>query len=93
MNKADLVDKIAKDAGISKADANAALDSFTTNVQKSLKKGQNVTLVGFGTFSVSKRKARTGRNPQTGQAIKIKARKVPKFKPGKQLRDSVNKAR
>lgn len=91
MNKADLIDKIAKDAKISKAAAGTAVDSFLTNIERSLKKGQNVTLVGFGTFSVTKRKARTGRNPQTGQSIKIKARKVPKFKPGKQLRDTVNK--
>jgi DNA-binding protein HU-beta len=91
MNKADLVAKIAKDAKISKAAASVAVDSFLTNIERSLKKGQNVTLVGFGTFSVTKRKARTGRNPQTGQSIKIKARKVPKFKPGKQLRDTVNK--
>lgn len=91
MNKADLIDKIAKDAKISKAAAGTAVDSFLTNIERSLKKGQNVTLVGFGTFSVTKRKARTGRNPQTGQSIKIKARKVPKFKPGKQLRDTINK--
>ena len=91
MNKADLIDKIAKDAKISKAAAGTAVDSFLTNIERSLKKGQNVTLVGFGTFSVTKRKARTGRNPPTGQSIKIKARTVPKFKPGKQLRDTVNK--
>ena len=91
MNKADLVAKIAKDADISKATAASAVDSFLSNVTKTLKKNQSVTLVGFGTFSTAKRKARTGRNPQTGQTIKIAARKVPKFKAGKQLRDSVNK--
>jgi DNA-binding protein HU-beta len=93
MNKADLVAKIAKDADIPKSSANAAIDSFLNHITMGLKKGQNVTLVGFGTFSVTKRKARTGRNPQTGQTIKIAARKVPKFKPGKQLRDYVNKGR
>ncbi len=85
MNKADLIDAIAKDARISKADAGKALDSLTKRITQSLKKGENVTLVGFGTFSISKRKARTGRNPQTGETIKIKARKVPKFKAGKDL--------
>ena len=85
MNKAELVQKIADDAGISKAQANMALDSFTTTVTKTLKSGDKVTLVGFGTFSVSKRQARTGRNPQTGEAIKIKAKKVARFKAGKEL--------
>ena len=85
MNKAELVQKIADDAGISKAQANAALDSFTEAVTKTLKGGDKVTLVGFGTFSVSKRQARTGRNPQTGEAIKIKAKKVARFKAGKEL--------
>jgi len=85
MNKADLIDKIAKDADITKAQANAALDSFTDTVIASLKKGDRVTLVGFGTFSVSERAARNGRNPQTGAVIKIKARKVPKFKAGKEF--------
>jgi DNA-binding protein HU-beta len=89
MNKADLVAKIAGDAGISKAAAAKALNSFTTTVTKVLKKGQKVTLVGFGTFSVAKRKARNGVNPQTGAKIKIKARKVPKFTCGKALKDSV----
>ena len=91
MNKADLVAKIAKDADISKATAADAVDSFLTNITKTLKKNESVTLVGFGTFSTAKRKARTGRNPQTGQTIKIAARKVSKFKPGKQLRDAINK--
>ncbi|MFN9108695.1 MAG: HU family DNA-binding protein [Bacteroidota bacterium] len=85
MNKAELVAKIAEDAGISKTQANAALDSFTTAVTKTLKSGDKVTLVGFGTFSVTKRSARTGRNPQTGATIKIKAKKVAKIKAGKEV--------
>jgi len=85
MNKAEIIDKIAADAEISKKEANAVLDSFTEAVAKTLKKGDKVTLVGFGTFSVSKRAARTGRNPQTGATIKIKAKKVAKFKAGKEL--------
>jgi DNA-binding protein HU-beta len=85
MNKAELIDMIAKDSGISKTQANEALDSFTNTVVASLKKGDRVTLVGFGTFSVSERAARNGRNPQTGEVIKIKARKVPKFKAGKEF--------
>lgn len=89
MNKADLIEAIAKDVSLSKADAGRALDSITKRITQSLKKGENVTLVGFGTFSVTKRKARTGRNPQTGEAIKIKARKVPKFKAGKDLTTAV----
>jgi DNA-binding protein HU-beta len=85
MNKAELVDKIAKDADITKAQANEALDSFTKSVVTSLKKGDKVTLVGFGTFSVTKRSARVGRNPQTGKEIKIPAKKVAKFKAGKEF--------
>ena len=85
MNKAELIAKIADDAGITKTQANATVDSFVDAVTKSLKKGDKVTLVGFGTFSVSKRAARNGRNPQTGAVIKIKARKVAKFKAGKEL--------
>ena len=85
MNKAELVAKIAEDAGITKSQANGALDSFIEAVTKTLKGGGKVTLVGFGTFSVSKRNARTGRNPQTGEAIKIKAKKVARFKAGKEL--------
>jgi DNA-binding protein HU-beta len=85
MNKAELVAKIADDAGISKTQANTALDSFIEAITKTLKGGGKVTLVGFGTFSVSKRAARTGRNPQTGEAIKIKAKKVARFKAGKEL--------
>lgn len=85
MNKAELIAKIAEDAGVTKTQANAAIDSFTSAVQKTLKAGGKLTLVGFGTFSVSKRAARTGRNPQTGATIKIKAKKVAKFKAGKEL--------
>jgi len=91
MNKAELVAKLAEDAGVTKTQANAAIDSFTEAVAKTLKKGDTVTLVGFGTFSVSKRSARTGRNPQTGAAIKIAARKVAKFKAGVDLSKAVNK--
>ena len=85
MNKAELVSKIADDAGLSKSQANGALDSFIDAVTKALKSGNKVTLVGFGTFSVSKRNARTGRNPQTGETIKIKAKKVARLKAGKEL--------
>ncbi|HEU4472050.1 MAG TPA: HU family DNA-binding protein [Flavisolibacter sp.] len=85
MNKAELINKIADDAGVTKTQANAALDSFVEAVTKTLKGGGKVTLVGFGTFSVSKRAARNGRNPQTGEVIKIKARKVARFKAGKEL--------
>ena len=85
MNKAELIAKIADDAGITKTQANASLDSFVAAVTKTLKSGNKVTLVGFGTFSVSKRAARNGRNPQTGAVIKIKAKKVAKFKAGKEL--------
>src|ERR1041384_6449352 len=85
MNKADLIKKVSEDAGVTKTQANAALDSFVEAVTKTLKGGGKVTLVGFGTFSVSKRAARNGRNPQTGAVIKIKARKVAKFKAGKEL--------
>jgi len=89
MTKAELLEKAAKDAGISKAAAAKALDSFFDGVVKSVKKGNKVAFVGFGTFSVSKRKARTGRNPQTGEPIKIPARKVPKFSAGKTFKDAV----
>ena len=85
MNKAELITKIADDAGVNKTQANAAVDSFIEAVTKTLKSGGKVTLVGFGTFSVSKRSARNGRNPQTGAVIKIKAKKVAKFKAGKEL--------
>ena len=90
MTKAELIEKMAKDAGISKSAAKAALDSFVSNVTKALKKKDGkVTLVGFGTFQKIRRKARKGRNPQTGEAIKIKAQKTVKFKPGKKLKASV----
>ncbi|MBR6390347.1 MAG: HU family DNA-binding protein [Lachnospiraceae bacterium] len=90
MNKTELVDAIAKQAGLSKKDSEAALKAFTDTVGKALKKGDKVQLVGFGTFEVSKRAARTGRNPQTGAEMKIKASKAPKFKAGKALKDLVN---
>ena len=91
MTKTELVSTIAKDAAIPKAAAEKALSSFTANVTKSLKKGIKVTLVGFGTFTVSKRAARKGRNPQTGKTISIPATKVPKFRAGKALKDAVKK--
>jgi DNA-binding protein HU-beta len=90
MTKAELVEQMSKDAKITKVAAAAALESFTTSVTKALKKKDGkVTLVGFGTFQKTRRKARKGRNPQTGAVIKIKARNVVKFKPGKKLRDSI----
>jgi DNA-binding protein HU-beta len=89
LNKGDLVGKIAKDAGITKGQAEAAFNSLIAGVKTSLKKGMKVTIVGFGTYSVAKRKARIGRNPQTGAPIKIAARKVPKFTPGSELKSAV----
>ncbi len=89
-NKSDLIEAIAKSADISKAAAGRALDATIESIKKSLKKGELVSLVGFGTFYVGKRAARTGRNPRTGAAIKIKAAKVPKFRAGKGLKDAVN---
>jgi DNA-binding protein HU-beta len=89
MNKAELIAKLADDAGITKTQANATLDSFIGAVTKTLKGGGKVTLVGFGTFSVTKRAARNGRNPRTGAVIKIKAKKVAKFKAGKDLASKV----
>ena len=91
MTKAELIDRVAKDNEVSKALAEKILNSVTDQVTKCLKKNDKITLTGFGTFSVSKRKARTGRNPQTGAEIKIKATKVPKFKAGKALKDLVAK--
>ena len=85
MNKAELIEAIAADAGLSKADSKKALDAFITATTKSLKKGDRVALVGFGSWSVSKRSARTVRNPQTGKEIKIPAKKVVKFKAGAEL--------
>lgn len=89
MNKAELIDAIAADAGLSKADAKRALDSFINATTKALKKGDRVALVGFGSWSISKRAARTGRNPQTGKEIKIAAKKVVKFKAGAELAGSI----
>jgi DNA-binding protein HU-beta len=91
VNKATLIELIAKDAGITKTAAASAVDSMTTGITKALKKNQRVTLVGFGTWGVTKRKARIGRNPQTGEAIKIKAKKAVRFKAGKQLERALNK--
>ncbi|MDD2684611.1 MAG: HU family DNA-binding protein [Gallionella sp.] len=90
MNKSDLVEAIAKSADISKAAAGRALDATVESIKKALKKGDTVSLVGFGTFKVGKRAARNGRNPRTGATIKIKAAKVPKFSAGKGLKDAVN---
>ncbi|GAA0203411.1 MULTISPECIES: HU family DNA-binding protein [Kangiella] len=90
MNKSELIDAIAAGADISKAAAGRALDSMLEAVTDSLQKGEGVSLVGFGTFSVKERAARTGRNPKTGETIQIKAAKVPGFKAGKALKDAVN---
>ncbi len=90
MNKAELIDAMAEGAGISRSDAKKALDSFIDSTTGALKKGDRVALVGFGSFSVSERSARTGRNPQTGKEIKIEAKKVVKFKAGADLSGSVN---
>ncbi|WIO73023.1 HU family DNA-binding protein [Porticoccaceae bacterium LTM1] len=90
MNKSELIDTIAAAADISKASAGRALDAATSAVTEALKKGDQVSLVGFGTFSVKQRAARTGRNPQTGAEIQIAAANVPSFKPGKALKDAVN---
>jgi DNA-binding protein HU-beta len=89
MNKGDLIARMAKDARVSKAAAEKSIDSFCDAVTATLKKGGKVTLVGFGTFSTARRKARVGRNPATGQVIKIAAATVPKFSPGKALKDTV----
>lgn len=91
MNKGDLIGKISNDAKITKSQAESALNSFMKCTEDTLKKGGKITLVGFGTFGVSKRAARNGRNPQTGKPIKIAARKVVRFKAGKQLSGKVNK--
>jgi len=90
MNKSDLIDGMAEDAGITKAAAKKALESFLGNVEGSLKKGNRVSLVGFGSWAVSRRAAREGRNPQTGKTIKIAAKNVVKFKAGSDLSSSVN---
>lgn len=89
MNKAQLIDAIAAEANLTKADAKRALDAFVSTTTKALKKGDRVALVGFGSFAVSGRNARTGRNPQTGAPITIKAKKVVKFKAGSELADAV----
>jgi len=90
VNKSELIEHISDSAEISKAASARALDAMIGAVKTTLKKNGSVTLVGFGTFTVGKRAARTGRNPRTGAAIKIKAAKVPKFKPGKALKDALN---
>ncbi|MBT8256711.1 MAG: HU family DNA-binding protein [Bacteroidia bacterium] len=90
MNKSDLIDGMASEAGITKAAAKKALESFLGNVEKSLKRGNRVSLVGFGSWSVSRRAAREGRNPQTGKTIRIAAKNVVKFKAGSDLSSSVN---
>ncbi len=90
MNKSDLVNAVADEADLSKAEAGRAVDAFTAVVTKALKKGDPISLVGFGTFSVRKRAARTGRNPRTNEEIKIKASNVPAFKAGKGLKDALN---
>lgn len=90
MNKNELITDIADECSLTKADATRVVDAFTEAVKKALKKGDTVSLVGFGTFSVRKRAARMGRNPRTNEAIKIKASKVPAFKPGKALKDALN---
>ncbi len=90
MNKSELIDSIADASGLSKADAGRALDGFTSAITKALKKGDSVSLVGFGTFAVKHRAARKGRNPRTGDAIDIKASNNPSFKAGKALKDAVN---
>ena len=90
MNKADLVEVVAKSAGLSKVASEKAVDGALDAIKGALKKGQSVTLVGFGTFKVGKRAARVGRNPQTGAEIRIKAARVPKFSAGKALKDELN---
>ncbi len=91
MNKADLVDRIAAETGITKTQAGTAVETLIAAVTGALKKGERVTLVGFGTFAISQRKARNGRNPQTGSAIKIAARRVARFSAGVELKQAVNR--
>jgi DNA-binding protein HU-beta len=93
MNKADLIDRIAAGSGISKTQAAGAIDTTVESITSALKKGDRVALIGFGTFSLSQRKARNGRNPQTGATIKIAARKVAKFTPGAELKKAVNRGK
>ncbi|HFQ14679.1 MAG TPA: HU family DNA-binding protein [Gammaproteobacteria bacterium] len=90
MNKAELIDAVAENADISKASATRAVDTVLESITDTLKKGDQVALVGFGTFSVKERAARTGRNPRTGEPLEIPAAKVPSFKAGKALKDAVN---
>ena len=90
MNKSELIDAIAADSGLSKADAGRALDGFTSAVTNTLNGGNSVSMVGFGTFAVKRREARAGRNPRTGETIQIKASNNPSFKAGKALKDAVN---
>ena len=90
MNKADMIEQIAQAAEVSKSAAERAVDAMIAAVKSSLRKGDMVTLVGFGTFYVGKRKARAGRNPRTGEALKISAARVPKFRAGKALKDAIN---
>lgn len=90
MNKSELIDAVADDTGLTKADAGRALDAITDTIAKALQQGNTVSLVGFGTFTVRHRAARTGRNPRTGETIKIKASNNPAFKAGKALKDAVN---
>lgn len=90
MNKTELIDAIAEEAGLSKADAKKALEAFLANIEKTLKKGDKISLVGFGSWSVSEKPAREGRNPKTGETIKIAAKKVVKFKAGAELSNAVN---
>ena len=89
MNKQELIEEIANSAGINKAAASKVIDAFTSSITSALKKGESVSLIGFGTFAVSERAARTGRNPQTGKEIKIAARKAPAFRAGKALKDAL----
>lgn len=90
MNKKDLIEKISETVDTTKADAERFIDAFVDNVTNSLKKGDAVALTGFGTFSVTRRKARTARNPRTGETVQVAAKNAPKFKPGKGLKDAVN---
>ena len=90
MNKTELIEKVAKSSKLSKKDVHAVVDGFLKSIEASMKKGEKVTIVGFGTFGTVSRKARTGRHPKTGKEIKIAAKTAPKFSPGKALRESVN---
>lgn len=90
MNKSELIEAVADAAGLTKADAGRAIDATVAAITDTLSKGDSLSLIGFGTFSISERAARTGRNPRTGETIQIKAAKLPKFKAGKALKDAVN---